>query len=101
MGEDEDESSAVVAAVEDGDGEEVEEEAHNVLLPAETIDRKESVELWKSRNETDVIVADHDVFGTDENDEDSLDSLLRYQTSQANFIPPHQNALLPCFLYYF
>ena len=57
--------------------EEVDEEAHNVLLPAETIDRKESVELWKSRNETDVIVADHDVFGTDENDEDSLDSLLR------------------------
>ena len=81
MGEDEDESSAVVAAVEDGDGEEVEEEAHNVLLPAETIDRKESVELWKSRNETDVIVADHDVFGTDENDEDSLDSLLRYQSN--------------------
>ena len=57
--------------------EEVDEEPHNVLLPAETIDRKESVELWKSRNETDVIVADHDVFGTDENDEDSLDSLLR------------------------
>ena len=101
MGEDEDESSAVVAAVEDGDGEEVEEEAHNVLLPAETIDRKESVELWKSRNETDVIVADHDVFGTDENDEDSLDSLLRYQTYQANFLPLHQNALLPCFLHYF
>ena len=60
------------------DDEEVDEEAHNVLLPAETIDRKESVELWKSRNETDVIVADHDVFGTDENDEDSLDSLLRF-----------------------
>ena len=76
MGEGEDEGVAVVgAAVEDD--EEIEEEAHNVLLPAETIDRKESVELWKSRNETDVIVADHDVFGTDENDEDSLDSLLR------------------------
>ena len=76
MGEGEDEGVAVVgAAVEDD--EEAEEEAHNVLLPAETIDRKESVELWKSRNETDVIVADHDVFGTDENDEDSLDSLLR------------------------
>ena len=74
VGEGEDESSAVVAVEDD---EEVEEEAHNVLLPAETIDRKESVELWKSRNETDVIVADHDVFGTDENDEDSLDSLLR------------------------
>ena len=25
------------------------------FLPEETIDRKESVELWKSRNETDVI----------------------------------------------
>ena len=74
MGDGEDESGAV-AAVEDD--EEVDEEAHSVLLPAETIDRKESVELWKSRNETDVIVADHDVFGTDENDEDSLDSLLR------------------------
>jgi len=46
------------------------------FLPEETIDRKESVELWKSRNETDVIVSDHDVFGTDENDEDSLDSLV-------------------------
>ena len=91
MGEDEDESSAVVAVVEDGD-EEVEEEAHNVLLPAETIDRKESVELWKSRNETDVIVADHDVFGTDENDEDSLDSLLRYQPFHSNLLPLHQYA---------
>ena len=74
VGDGEDESGAVVDAEDD---EEVDEEAHNVLLPAETIDRKESVELWKSRNETDVIVADHDVFGTDENDEDSLDSLLR------------------------
>lgn len=74
MGDGEDESGAVVAVEDD---EEVDEEAHSVLLPAETIDRKESVELWKSRNETDVIVADHDVFGTDENDEDSLDSLLR------------------------
>ena len=67
------------------DDEEVEEEAHNVLLPAETIDRKESVELWKSRNETDVIVADHDVFGTDENDEDSLDSLLRFCSPERLF----------------
>ena len=76
MGDGEDESGAVVAVEDD---EEVDEEAHSVvLLPAETIDRKESVELWKSRNETDVIVADHDVFGTDENDEDSLDSLLRF-----------------------
>ena len=75
MGDGEDESGAAVAVEDD---EEVDEEAHNVLLPAETIDRKESVELWKSRNETDVIVADHDVFGTDENDEDSLDSLLRW-----------------------
>ena len=74
MGDGEDESGAVVAVEDD---EEVDEEAHSVLPPAETIDRKESVELWKSRNETDVIVADHDVFGTDENDEDSLDSLLR------------------------
>jgi len=48
----------------------------DTFLPEETIDRKESVELWKSRNETDVIVSDHDVFGTDENDEDSLDSLV-------------------------
>ena len=67
------------------DDEEVDEEAHNVLLPAETIDRKESVELWKSRNETDVIVADHDVFGTDENDEDSLDSLLRFCSPERLF----------------
>ena len=74
MGDGEGESGAVVAVEDDEEGD---EEAHNVVLPAETIDRKESVELWKSRNETDVIVADHDVFGTDENDEDSLDSLLR------------------------
>jgi len=46
------------------------------VLPSETIDRKESVELWKLTNETDVIVQDHDVFGTDENDEDSMDSLM-------------------------
>jgi len=65
------------------DDEEVDEEAHNVLLPAETIDRKESVELWKSRNETDVIVADHDVFGTDGNDGDSLDSLLRVEPGES------------------
>jgi len=44
------------------------------VLPSETLDRKESVELWKC--ETDVIVQDHDVFGTDENDEDSMDSLM-------------------------
>jgi len=44
------------------------------FLPAETLDSKESVELWKSRNETDVIVSDHDVFGTDETEEDSLDT---------------------------
>ena len=50
------------------------------LNPESFYHRKESVELWKSRNETDVIVADHDVFGTDENDEDSLDSLLRLDT---------------------
>jgi len=43
-------------------------------LPEETIGRRESVELWKSRNETETIVEDHDVYGTDEN-EDSLDSL--------------------------
>ena len=71
------------------DDEEVDEEAHNVLLPAETIDRKESVELWKSRNETDVIVADHDVFGTDENDEDSLDSLLRFSSPGNLFSNSH------------
>ena len=72
------------------DDEEVDEEAHNVLLPAETIDRKESVELWKSRNETDVIVADHDVFGTDENDEDSLDSLLRFRSPESLFSYSHR-----------
>ena len=72
------------------DDEEVDEEAHNVLLPAETIDRKESVELWKSRNETDVIVADHDVFGTDENDEDSLDSLLRFCSPESLFPCSHR-----------
>ena len=72
------------------DDEEVDEEAHNVLLPAETIDRKESVELWKSRNETDVIVADHDVFGTDENDEDSLDSLLRFYSPEHLFSYSHR-----------
>ena len=74
VGDGEGESGAAVAVEDDEEGD---EEVHNVVLPAETIDRKESVELWKSRNETDVIVADHDVFGTDENDEDSLDSLLR------------------------
>ena len=31
------------------------ERAGDSFLPVETIDRKESVELWKSRNETDVI----------------------------------------------
>merc|ERR1719266_1566890 len=46
------------------------------LLPSETLNRKESVELWKSRNETDVIVSDHDVFGLHEGEEDSLDSLV-------------------------
>ena len=53
-----------------------EDEDSNSLLPVETLDRKESVEIWKSRNETDVIVSDHDVFGTHENDEDSMDSLV-------------------------
>ena len=43
------------------------------LLPSETLNRKESVELWKSRNETDVIVSDHDVFGLHEGEEDSLE----------------------------
>ena len=52
------------------------EEAVVSLLPSETLDRKESVELWKSRNETDVIVSDHDVFGLHEGEEDSLDSLV-------------------------
>ena len=52
------------------------EDDSNSLLPVETLDRKESVEIWKSRNETDVIVSDHDVFGTHENDEDSMDSLV-------------------------
>ena len=53
---------------DDGDAEEQSEEAGRArlqdsgdgksvadLLPVETIDRKESVEIWKSRNETDVI----------------------------------------------
>ena len=52
------------------------EESSGVMLPDHTLDRKESVEIWKSRNETDVIVSDHDVFGTHENDEDSMDSLV-------------------------
>jgi len=46
------------------------------LLPAETVDRQDSVEKWNLRNETEVIVSDHDVFGTHENDEDSMDSLV-------------------------
>eukprot|EP00092_Neocalanus_flemingeri_P084641 GFUD01106364.1.p1 GENE.GFUD01106364.1~~GFUD01106364.1.p1 ORF type:complete len:885 (-),score=204.08 GFUD01106364.1:568-3222(-) len=62
--------------VKDGDCTTANVETGDSFLPEETIDRKESVELWKSRNETDVIVSDHDVFGTDENDEDSLDSLV-------------------------
>ena len=33
----------------------LEEGRSATFLPEETIDRKESVELWKSRNETDVI----------------------------------------------
>ena len=62
---------------ETGDDNETEtEEAVVSLLPSETLDRKESVELWKSRNETDVIVSDHDVFGLHEGEEDSLDSLV-------------------------
>ena len=53
---------------DDGDAEEQSEEGGRArlqdssdgksvadLLPVETIDRKESVEIWKSRNETDVI----------------------------------------------
>jgi len=64
----------LVEDVDDSDS--VSVERADSFLPEETIDRKESVELWKSRNETDVIVSDHDVFGTDENDEDSLDSLV-------------------------
>jgi len=46
------------------------------LLPSETVDRQDSVEKWNLRNETEVIVSDHDVFGTHENDEDSMDSLV-------------------------
>ena len=30
-------------------------ESSDTLLPEETLNRKESVELWKSKNETDVI----------------------------------------------
>ena len=70
--------------VPEGRGEEPDNETDNnleqagavSLLPAETLNRKESVELWKSRNETDVIVSDHDVFGLHEGEEDSLDSLV-------------------------
>ena len=54
----------------------LEEAGAVALLPSETLNRKESVELWKSRNETDVIVSDHDVFGLHEGEEDSLDSLV-------------------------
>ena len=54
----------------------LEEAGAESLLPSETLNRKESVELWKSRNETDVIVSDHDVFGLHEGEEDSLDSLV-------------------------
>jgi len=48
-------------------------------LPSETTGRKEIVELCKLSTETDVIVQDHDIFGTDENDDDSLDSLILTQ----------------------
>jgi len=60
------------------------DDAAESFLPFETIDRKENVEIWKSRNESDVIVSDHDVFGTHENEEDSLDSLaLREETLES------------------
>ena len=59
VGDGEGESGTAVAVEDDEEGD---EEAHNVVLPAETIDRKESVELWKSRNETDVIGGS--LFGT-------------------------------------
>jgi len=60
------------------------DDAAESFLPFETIDRKENVEIWKSRNESDVIVSDHDVFGTHENEEDSLDSLaLREDTLES------------------
>jgi len=49
-------------------------------LPKETLSRRVSVEMWKSRNETETIVEDHDVYGTDEN-EDSLDSHLHNEDS--------------------
>jgi len=51
-----------------------------VELPEETLDSRESVQLWKSKNETETIVEDHDVYGTDEN-EDSLDSLVQNEDS--------------------
>ena len=71
---------------ETGDDNETEtEEAVVSLLPSETLDRKESVELWKSRNETDVIVSDHDVFGLHEGEEDSLDSLAWSRSSETLF----------------
>ena len=40
---------------EDNNVETVENNVSESFLPEETLDRKESVEIWKSRNETDVI----------------------------------------------
>ena len=79
--EEEDGEEEMSNIVPEGRGEEPDNETDNnleqagavSLLPAETLNRKESVELWKSRNETDVIVSDHDVFGLHEGEEDSLD----------------------------
>ena len=46
---------AVSSIAEDvKDGQNIVESA-DTLLPEETLNRKESVELWKSKNETDVI----------------------------------------------
>ena len=40
---------------EDNNVETVDNNVSESFLPEETLDRKESVEIWKSRNETDVI----------------------------------------------
>ena len=40
---------------EDNNVETVDNNVSDSFLPEETLDRKESVEIWKSRNETDVI----------------------------------------------
>ena len=40
---------------DDNNVETVENNVSESFLPEETLDRKESVEIWKSRNETDVI----------------------------------------------